>query len=264
MWCVPQIVIDERTHQMNKVASELLPSLGKLERVIGHNLGITPAILSERINACVSSRVTELDLHVIALDCSRVYWAAMVSASVRRMPPFDPGEKEKGFRDAVLLETFLQTIDDSPKSPAQCMVVFVSGDAVLRTAATNKTAAFKNARVLEDMTALDELVNTLSSTLTEEYVAKLRPTAAALFFVSGATTGLYNTAKVRATIERTFQDLIDEVPPGCTSVKATGFRIRNPSFLRKASSTVFWETICTYMQVVTRSTFESSLLDATS
>jgi len=44
-WYLPSIVIDERRYQMQNKAFELLPSIEKLEKLLGHNLNITKDIL---------------------------------------------------------------------------------------------------------------------------------------------------------------------------------------------------------------------------
>jgi hypothetical protein len=40
-----------------------------------------------------------------------------------RKPPLKDGETEKGFRDRIIVETFLQLVDDSPKTPTICRIV---------------------------------------------------------------------------------------------------------------------------------------------
>jgi hypothetical protein len=64
--------------------------------------------------------------------------AADAEKSVFRLPPFDVGESEKGFRDAILVETFCQLVKTLPKTPAICRIVLLSSDELLLEAATNR------------------------------------------------------------------------------------------------------------------------------
>ena len=54
-WFLPSVVIDERKYQMQKKAFELLPSLQKIEKLIGHQLNITEEILIQRIDEVLES-----------------------------------------------------------------------------------------------------------------------------------------------------------------------------------------------------------------
>jgi hypothetical protein len=116
-WYVPEMVIEERRHQMQLAAESLLPKLHDLEKVIGHNLAISVEILRDRIVDKINATIKENKLNIIPLDTSKVNLAELIDRSVKRLPPFEaPGENEKGFRDAVIANTFFQEVENSPKT----------------------------------------------------------------------------------------------------------------------------------------------------
>ncbi len=49
-------------------AYELLPSVQKLERLLGHNLNITAEILRQRVQDTIDRQVEELGIKIIPVD----------------------------------------------------------------------------------------------------------------------------------------------------------------------------------------------------
>ncbi len=60
-------MVDERRYQMQRKASELRPSIVKLERLLGHNLNITIKILPS-VTDLINGKVTLSDIHEIELE----------------------------------------------------------------------------------------------------------------------------------------------------------------------------------------------------
>src|ERR1039458_5358202 len=127
-WIVPEVVRHERQFQMLNEALQLLPAVEKLERVLGHNLNITRDILETRVREAIDRQVEHFGIIIQSLTTGGVDWARLVIDAAYRRPPFQRGEKEKGFRDAVILETFIQLVTDAPSSPTTARVVLVSSD----------------------------------------------------------------------------------------------------------------------------------------
>src|SRR5664279_2320903 len=113
---------------MIQEALRLLPSVEKLERLLGHNLNITKDILETRIREAIDREVEQYRIVIQNLSSGDVDWTRLVLDAAYRRPPFQHGEKEKGFRDAVILETFIQLVTDAPSSPTTARVVLVSSD----------------------------------------------------------------------------------------------------------------------------------------
>lgn len=243
-WYLPEVVKAEREYQMNARAVELLPGLAKLERVLGHQLGINPEVVKERIASTIQKQLTANKVALANLDPAQVPWTAVIDAAVNRKPPFQPGEKEKGFRDAMIAETFLQEADRSPRTPSLCLMVLVSEDELLREAVKLRTASIKNVRVLADLDELKGLMNTLSSEVSEEYVEELRVKAAALFWTTpDDKTTLYYTAEVGKQINDQFAAELTAIPEGILRVNTKmNYITSTPNFVRKEGPTLRWAT----------------------
>src|SRR6266404_2579897 len=67
LWYLPEVVRHERQYQMRKRALELLPSVAKVERLLGHNLNITQEILVDRVEKAVTACQNEMGLLPIKL-----------------------------------------------------------------------------------------------------------------------------------------------------------------------------------------------------
>ena len=60
-WHFPSVVISERRYQMQQKSFELLPSIQKMERLLGHNLNITEEILVQRVNATIKEQLNNYE-----------------------------------------------------------------------------------------------------------------------------------------------------------------------------------------------------------
>jgi hypothetical protein len=92
------------------------------------------------------------------------------------------GEKEKGFRDALILETFFQVVKNSPLSS----IAWLSfQDRLLRETAQARLGPVSNVYLLESIDALKGLIDTPGSAVDEAFIAQLTPRAEQVFFKSG-------------------------------------------------------------------------------
>ncbi len=215
-------------------AERLLPQLEKVERLLGHTFSITKEILVERVEAAINRESRRHQLNVRELDPSKVDWTDLISRSVRRQPPFDPGEKEKGFRDAVVLETFYQLIDVLPKSPQSCRIVLMTGDRLLTDAAQAKTNDRSNVAYTGELEEVRTMLNALASQLTQEMISKILPLASDLFLKTGSGEGVYYQGRIAERITNDFGAQLNSVPEeGFTNPTTQKILISVPTFLTK-------------------------------
>ena len=167
-WCLPEVVVLERTFQMRQQAMKLLPSIRKLERLLGHNLNITEEIVEQRIEKTIQEQLDQMDMEVLPLEASKVDLRQLMKNSASRTAPFSDGEHEKGFRDALIVEIFLQLVEKSPVTPAICRVALVAGDTEMTEAVEARTRQARNVRLLSSE-SLKGLINTLVAKISEEY-----------------------------------------------------------------------------------------------
>jgi len=238
-WYVPEVVRHERQYQMLSKALKLLPSIQKLERLLGHNLNITESILEKRVEETVWAQLEELGLTIIKLDPDKVDWPRLMIDACYRYPPFTNEGEEKGFRDALIIESFLQLVANSPKAATTCRVVLVSEDALLGQAVRPRTKA-SNVGILESLEDLQSLINTLVSEVTEEFVDAHIQRATNYFFEEDDDNCLYKKENVRDQILQRFDEQLKKIPDGASSRENGTWYISPPKFVKKERQRVFW------------------------
>lgn len=241
-WHIPSIVVKEREYQMLTQGLALLPPIEKLERLLGHNLNITADIIRTRVKDAIRAQLEDLRFEPVEFKADDVKWSEVVEASVFRQPPFEAGEKEKGFRDALIAECFMQLVDSSPSTPRYCRVVMLTKDGLLASHLGERSRDKKNVKIFTDIKELRGLINTLVSEVKEELIEKVQPRAQEYFFVPNEKTAYFYTENVRDILSNQFKAELEQ--------KAEGGQIRNngtwyiskPEFLAKSGQRITWST----------------------
>lgn len=243
MWFLPDVVIDERRFQMMNRAKDLLPNLLKIEKLLGHAFGIGDDTLKLHVDKAIDDQIKELGFHVAQLDTSRVDWNDVISRSALRLPPFDRGEKEKGFRDAIVANTFTQVHKSSPSTPSSCRLAIVTNDERLIEYIKELVADAKNVRILKDIDELESLINTLVSSIPEDFAAELADMASKLFFVKNDEKSLFYKEGIRDRIKRDFSDILkDTIHEGRLRAHGTWW-ITKPIFVSKIKQRIKWISV---------------------
>lgn len=239
-WIVPAIVRDERKYQMLTKGLELLPSIEKIERLLDHRLNITESVVTTSIDQAIEKKRSNLQIEFLDLDVKRVDWQEIIKLAVFRRPPFQPGEKEKGFRDAVVGETFVQLVEDSPTNAKTCLLAIVSGDGPLKEYVERRCTSRNNIRILSDLEQLMGLINTLVSEATEEFVEGIKQRATEMFFKKEDNSSLYYSHKIGEEIAKRFSSELQALPKGATHRENKTWRIAGSRFLKKERQRVYW------------------------
>ena len=241
-WFVPEFVKGEREYQMVQAAHALLPYLEKLEKLLGHNLAISREILESRVKGAIDRQVTELKLKVLPLEVASVDWKQVINDAINRNPPFERGKTEKGFRDRLIAESFLQLLRTSPKTPSVCRVVFVTADGLLADTIESSSNAWSNLRVLRSFEDLRGFVNTFVSSVTEDFVSSMRELARICFFEDGSKDGLFYTANVRQEVSSRFGEQLNQAPSGADLREIGTWYIDQPTFVDKRGQKITWNS----------------------
>lgn len=236
-WCIPDIVMRERRYQMTSKAFDLTGAIRKLERLIGVNLNITEDTLKADVQRAIERQIEKYKLTLLKLDTQRVPWETVIENSVSRRPPFQAGEKEKGFRDALILECLVQLVECSPVSPKTCRIAFVTSDGALQEAARSRLANRGNVRIIGSPEELSSLINTIDSSVTEEYISPLKEKAHNLI-----KENLYSKFDLNRTLEEKFYNELVAVPAGADAVLIRGMLLTSTGFIRKEGQRIFWAT----------------------
>lgn len=242
-WYLPATVIEERMFQMREKASGLLPTLAKMERLLGHRFGITPESLDHHVQLAVNSQKESLGINVVELNIDSVDWRKIIDAAHKRTPPFQQGDKEKGFRDALILETFIQLVADSPRTPSVCRLVLVTSDDLLASAARERIADYNNAQVLLNLDELKNLINTLASQVDEVFLNELQEKAQVMFFSGSENRDtLYYKEKIYDRIINEYIQPFETLPDGADIRESDGISIVKPRFVKKEGQRISWIT----------------------
>jgi hypothetical protein len=222
---------------MQAEALKLRPAINRIERLLDHNLALTDQVLLDHVRLKIEAKEQELSLQEIKLDHSLVDWAKIIHAAAYRNPPFEVGEKEKGFRDALVAESFLQLLAASPKTPSLCKVVLVTSDELLTRAVKERIADSSNASVLANVEELKGLINTIVSNVGEEFIAQIKPKADKLFFVSSDDKeAVFYKDKIRERLGEKFIAELQAQPQGTTFRDNGKWLIHLPNFSKKRRS----------------------------
>lgn len=255
-WQMPRMVLEERRHQMVQAAISLGPKLEELERLLGHSLAITQEVMEDRVDSKIRKALEEYGIEVVDLDISAISWQEIIDRSARRKPPFEySGDKEKGFRDAIIAETFLQEISKSPATPRSCLLVLISGDVRLREYVLERSSSAKNVRLLESLDDLKSLLNAISSEITEEFLGEITPLAKKTFWDFETKEGLYGKSEVYKKITEKFVKEIDSVMdkfPGAKR-KQSSINLGEQTFIKKTGQTVIWSQLVTIKSDIVKS-----------
>ena len=242
-WYLPSIVVKERQYQMQCEAFSLFPSVIKLERLLGHNLNITEDILKSRVNEAIEKQVSKLGISTLDIDTSQVDWKSLISRAVYRLPPFEPGDKEKGFRDSLIAETFLQLVSQSPTTPSVCRLAIVTNDNLLSDYLKSCTKKAKNVRVLSAVGELESLINTLVSKVAEKFIADIKEKVSNYFFEKENEASLFCKENIRDKIRESYGKELNSVPKADLQREDGTWWINEPVFVKKIRQRTFWMTL---------------------
>lgn len=212
-WIIPAIVRKEREYQMHREFRTVLGSARRAAVLFNEPWDLSDDKVRAAIAAAIEKQAAQLNVVFRDCDAGRVDWVSMMHASAFRLPPFEAGQTEKGFRDAIVCETYCQVVGD-----------LVGGDtAVLVTSDNLITQALKEripgVRLLSDMSALRDEINLRVSNVDAPTAAEIEGKAAKVFYDfsdTDATGTLWARANLYEQIWAKFGDHIRAVPAGYT------------------------------------------------
>lgn len=241
-WYLPEVVIGERKYQMLGKANELLPNMQKLERLLGHKFGVGEDTLELHVDKAINNSIEKHKLRKIGINVSQIDWNNLIERSVKRLPPFESTEKEKGFRDSIIAHSFLQLHKAAPSTPNICRLALVSEDQRLREYVTELTKDSNNVRILNGLDELESLINTLVSTVSEEFADELTKKASKAFFEKGNEKTFYYKENIGEKIREKYpNELNNTILTGHLRTNGTWW-ILEPIFIKKDRQQIYWVT----------------------
>lgn len=243
-WTLPRIARQEREYQMRRKALECIPSVQKLEALVGFNWGVDKARIADALKKRIDEELSSLGVREYAIDPAEADWELIMANSANRVAPFEHKDGgEKGFRDALICETLRQILASINKGDH---LLFVSSDAILQNAALASIASngHTKARCVRSIDDLTTEINVLVSKIPDEFAQRLVEHGAKFFFDEQAETGLYVSANVRSMIDKTFASDIAKLAEGISDWSES-VSVAKPIFRQKIRQRVHFTSTVT-------------------
>ncbi len=204
---VPEVVFGELHFQQTTSA---LKALGNIFENYSELSGITNTIYSHKCNEVTIKNQVKTKLekwlkgHVGKLSptpVEKIEWATVVDAAIWRKPPFtfDAKDKtnEKGFRDALILETLVHVCDTASGNKT---VIFVCNDNLLRTTAENRLKASKKFLAFESLSDFEAYISLTQQKLTNDFVKIIQHHARKKFYTKSDQNCIYIKSQIAEKI----------------------------------------------------------------
>ena len=246
-WHLPEIVLKERRHQLLAKALDLFGPFQKLETFFDANYGVTVDTIAARLDQWAADQLSSLGIRVISLDHTTVDWPRLIQDSADRRPPFSPGEKEKGFRDAIIAETYIQFLLTQSRYEGT-RVVLVTADKLLAQAVEARTHGFPAVQPPLSLEDLKSLIAALLSAASEQFIAQVAPLATEFFFHPGQRASLFYAEDVKGAIQHQFRSGLAELPQGTWRRVNGPWFVAPSSFVKRENGRYHWSNRITIQQ----------------
>ncbi|MGU7775527.1 PIN domain-containing protein [Burkholderia sp. MR1-5-21] len=240
-WVIPDIVRGEREFQMRNEFRNVSAHVTKAESLFGQQWGVTQDAVEQRIAARINENLAELRIDVVPCEAGRVDWNDVMRRACFREPPFERGQTEKGFRDAVVCETFIQLASDLVGGDT---AVLVSNDQLVRRHIEARGIAGNRARVVDDLEALNDEIQLRVANVDEATQADIERLAQLRFYPWGKPddpTSLWLRERIHERVWTEHGDRLRQVPTGITYV-FLGQELSNARLVSKEGNRVHLES----------------------
>jgi CBS domain/PIN domain len=173
-WHLPPMVKSEREYQMIEEALRLLPVARKAARFMERPLvEFTQDQARMRVHHIIKQQIEEHGIEEMNFDLNLVDWSTLIDRAVKRHPPFDPNsESEKGFRDAIILETFLQ-LHKKLNLSAPDQLVLLSGDGLVQIAVERALGNIPTVLLIDSRAKLETHLVALSQQINQSFAQQI-------------------------------------------------------------------------------------------
>lgn len=241
-WVLPAVVRGEREYQMRDAYRNVASHVAKAESLFGQQWGITQETIEQRIAARIDEELARQRIEVMHCDTTRVDWAGVMRRSCFREPPFSRGPTEKGFRDAMICETFIQLATDLT---GRDTAVLVSGDQLLKEYIGSCDVVRGRVRVVDDLAALEEDIQLRVGDVDEATQMLIEQRAQQLFYPwdnRDDPTSLWARERLYERIWADHGARLTQTPPGVQYVRIE-HDLSNARLVSKSGPRVHFESI---------------------
>ncbi|WP_168793584.1 PIN domain-containing protein [Paraburkholderia aromaticivorans] len=242
-WVIPEMAQLEREYQFRQKLKHVLAAAKEMPAFFVNTWVGDAEALYKEIARVGQSELDELGIAVRQCDPARVDWRKIMSSAGSRLPPFDPNpENEKGFKDAIVAETFEQLCGDLPAYGAESAIL-VTDDGLLASHVASRN--YPNGKVIRGLDALQSELNFLVSDIQPVMFEDLQEKANAL--IATADEFWSNVA----ALARPWVDLSAANDIGFSS-QISGALYWPPVFLRKEMARVLFSCVYSVQRTAQR------------
>lgn len=215
---IPEMVKGELLFQLSRPA---LNSINKITSSMANISGITGKqyrhnITIEEINVLIEKRfdkwLSAKNGKVVSTPIGRIDWKEVVRMSIWRLPPFEEKKarkyiEEKGFRDAIILET---VVDLCRQERKPYDISFICRDAVLRDATNERlrdNPRFSSYGSINDFQSYLKLVN---EQLKDEFIKLILNKASEKFFKVGDSDSYFYSKGIKNQILQEYKTYFED------------------------------------------------------
>lgn len=206
---IPEVVRGELLYQQSSSALTSLERANKQFETLSNiaDASYKHRITTQRVYRDIEKRFerwlanTRVDIQPTPLKS--IDWQRLINDAIWRKPPFI-GEKdrEKGFRDALILETVCSLSTKEQNTD----IAFISRDRLLRETASSRLDNLDNFSVYESVDEFSSYLKLTKEKLTSEFVRAIQKRARNKFYNAKHHTGLAVTQKIVDSIRNEFAE----------------------------------------------------------
>jgi|GEM_PF-6366764 len=241
-WLIPDVVRGEREYQMRNEYRGISGHVMKAENLFAQQWGITQDRVHQRIAARIDEELAANRMQIMPCDMARVDWVDVLRRSCMREPPFSPGKTEKGFRDAVLCETFVQLVGGLTGRDA---AVLVSGDQLIKQYIESRGVLRNRARLVDNLEVLHDEIQLRVGDVDEATRTLIEQRAQELFYPwdnRDDLTCLWARERLHERIWEEHGARITQTPTGVQYVRVE-HELSNARLVSKSGPRVRFESI---------------------
>lgn len=210
---VPEVVLGELHFQQTTSARKIFETISTMSNDLS---GITAAKYPFKSSVARIKKQVDVKLNkwlksrgaiVVSTPVLTINWQALIDSSIWRIAPFEFHSKskepktEKGFRDALILETVAHACMQA--KPSDC-VIFICNDHLLQAAANTRLKTLNNFSCFESLADFASHVKLTKENLTTEFVKLIANHARKKFYVAGDQNCVYFKNDIQQRIRHEF------------------------------------------------------------
>lgn len=211
---IPEVVKGELKYQITKHALNQLKTANSSIKKIANvtNTTYKHKITEERIKRDIEKKflkwIKEYKAEIIPTPIKSINWANIITNSIWRVPPFEETEKneEKGFRDALILETISNFCNEVDVSQS---VSFITRDGLLRDAAEEEITKY-NFSIYESLPDFKSTLDLKKQNLESIFIKNISHRASLKFFRVNDQKSLYYRDNIWDKIYEKYRNEIEK------------------------------------------------------